>query len=305
MKSDNQNQDTPSGDCLVIANNRSGSFFSQTKLRRALSKIPIRDSGDVPVVFPKSRGDAIDYAYRAAVNGAKQIFVWGGDGSINAVLNGVIRAKHEGIPTPTLVLLGGGSGSDFMRTLKRRKAPSKLLVDAGLAEIDDVLEPQFFMNGFSFGVTAEIAKLKDVMPRWLPGPLKYLISTFVRLAQGKLHRSAEIDAVLHKSILGAIFLNGQFVGGGMRLLIDTSIQDGVFEKITLPKMKIISILKLILSVYTTGIRRQEDVQIDNMTENVSVSFGLATECETDGEVFLASKVKISVIKQAIEVQTFT
>lgn len=305
MKSDNQNQDTPSGDCLVIANNRSGSFFSKTKLQRALSKIPIEGSGDVSVVFPKSRGEAIDYAYRSAVNGAKQILVWGGDGSINAVLNGVMRAKLEGIPTPTLVLLGGGSGSDFMRTLKRRKVPSKLLVDAGLAEIDDVLEPQFFMNGFSFGVTAEIAKLKDIMPRWLPGPLKYLISTFVRLAQGKLHRSAEIDEIPHKSILGAIFLNGQFVGGGMRLLTDTSIQDGVFERITLPKMKIISILKLILSVYTTGVGRQEDVQIENLTENVGVSFGLATDCETDGEVFSASKVKISVLKQAIEVQTFT
>jgi diacylglycerol kinase family enzyme len=287
--------------CVVIANRCSGSFFSIKKLYQVVARTA-DGMEEIVYCFPETRQATIEQAYSSVKSGVRKIMVWGGDGSINAVVHGIMRAQNEGAIRPILVPLGGGSGSDFIRSLRLKNTAALQTIDIGVIELINEGTVSYFINGFSCGVTAEIAHLKGSMPRWLPGPLKYLLATFVRLAWGKLFSNALIGNQEHSSIMSLLTLNGQFVGGGMRILSDTSLEDGVLEQVLLPKMSIWSILNIFKSVYLSGIRHHPEVIISKISESIEIILPKVTQCEIDGETFGANRLRISIQRQSIIVE---
>ena len=285
---------------VVIVNQKSGSVFSQKKLVKIINTGRTLTS-QVEYVFPQTRQSTIDSAYAATLAGTQTLMVWGGDGSINAVLQGIMKADSEGAPPPVVIPLGGGSGSDFLRTLRLKRHFDHQMVDIGVIEILDQGLTRFFINGFSFGVTAEIAKLKSSMPRWFPGPLKYFSATLLRLMRGDIFSKALISDREHPSIISALTLNGQFVGGGMRILSDTRLDDGVFEQVLLPQMGVLSILNVLKSVYLSGLAHHPRVQVTTSCDVFEIKLPTSTCCESDGEIFQASHLRISIRKQAITI----
>jgi diacylglycerol kinase (ATP) len=282
-------------------NRYSGAWFSQKKIEAKTARFYGRDHR-LDYVFPDSGVEATGAAYMATREGAGSIMVWGGDGSVNAVLQGVMRGLIEGYSAPELILLGGGSGSDFIRTLTSGKAEGRRLVDIGRVESIPGGEIRFFMNGFSVGVTAEIAALKGAIPRWLPGSLKYMLATFIRLSRGKLFFNPAMDGRQRSPLLSVMILNGQFVGGGMRILKDTSVDDGCLERVVVPAMGIPAVLHVFKSVYLSGLSHHRDVEVSAISQACEIRLPHQAWCETDGETFAASHLRISILTQAIMVR---
>src|SRR3712207_4368253 len=72
--------------------------------------------GHLDIVMTVAPGDALDSAERAAREGCDRLFVAGGDGTLNEVLNGV--AKVEGaLASTTFGLIPLGTGNDFAQAL--------------------------------------------------------------------------------------------------------------------------------------------------------------------------------------------
>lgn len=285
---------------VVIVNRSSGARFSERRLRKALARLA--GSPKVAVVYPKTRDEAIDEAYRACKGGVTEIYVWGGDGSLNAAVNGVMTARSEGCDAPSIGVLGGGSGSDFLRTLRLHSTiERKITVDVGFVEIRDTGSVRYFINGLSCGVTAQIAKLKDSMPRFMPGFFKYLAATFLRLVQGKLYVSVAINDKERAGVLSLMLLNGQFVGGGMRILAKSSLDDGLLESVLIPKLSVSQIIRALVSVYTGGFTNSLQSKIEQFGAPLKISFAKGSYFETDGEIFMAQDVVVSIHAKALEV----
>lgn len=284
---------------LVVVNRSSGCGFSESKVRTVLASV--LGSSPSPLVYPESRADAINQTYLATLAGVEEIFVWGGDGSLNAVVHGVMSAKTEGYKSPSIRVIGGGSGSDFLRTLRSHHPRANIAVDIGLVEIIDTGARRYFVNGLSCGVTAEIAELKNAMPRWMPGSLKYLVATCLRIFRGNLYTSTVMNEVNFPEILGIMVLNGQFVGGGMRIMTKSFADDGQLESVILPKLNMIDMIRAVASTYAGGLETSLVAKVEPVAVPLKISFATRGRFETDGEIFDARDVVVSSINKALEI----
>src|SRR5205085_6551035 len=118
-----------------------------------------RHFGPFEVAFTKKGGEAVEISEREARAGRAFIVACGGDGTVNEVANGILRAGARA----ELGVLPGGTGGDFRRTLKiptRTADAARLLregttrtIDAGrvtFANDDGAEESRFFLNVASF-----------------------------------------------------------------------------------------------------------------------------------------------------------
>ena len=70
--------------------------------------------GPFQVAFTKAQGDGISIAENAARDKRALIIAVGGDGTINEVANGIMKAEN---PETELGILPSGTGGDFRRTI--------------------------------------------------------------------------------------------------------------------------------------------------------------------------------------------
>src|ERR1051325_1509404 len=102
---------------LVIVNPASASGATGRAWPRLASELRTH-FGAFAVAFTERGGEAVEIAEREARGGRRLIIACGGDGTINEVLNGILRAG-DGVNSETeLGVLPSGTGGDFRRTLE-------------------------------------------------------------------------------------------------------------------------------------------------------------------------------------------
>src|SRR5919202_2634084 len=79
-----------------------------------------RHFGPFEVALTKRSGEAVEIAEREARSGRRLVIACGGDGTINEVANGILRAESEA----ELGVLPSGTGGDFQRTLDIPRHPA-------------------------------------------------------------------------------------------------------------------------------------------------------------------------------------
>jgi diacylglycerol kinase (ATP) len=280
---------------LVILNKNSGRSFSPKTLNGVMAKLTdAQIFARQAIATPTSRDETIAIVLQAVLNHVTHVAVWGGDGTINAVLQGIMQAAADKKNRPVLILLGGGSGSDFLRFRRTLPPRQAMATDIGIVDCLDSGERRWFLNGFSLGVTAQIAAMKETMPRSLPGRLKYLFATVKRLLQGQLYHHLILDAQTQGLVLSLLVLNGRFVGAGMRIKADAAINDGMLDVVLIPRLGLLAIASALLRAYTTGVSAHPGVRCRALTERLKIETTQPLAYETDGETGLSSRLEISV-----------
>ena len=126
-----------------------------------------RHFGAFEVAFTKRGGEAVEIAERETRAGRRFIIACGGDGTINEVANGILRAETGG--GTELGVLPSGTGGDFRRTLEvpsRTADAARALregetrsMDAGRVRFvngSGEEESRFFVNVASFGMGGDV-----------------------------------------------------------------------------------------------------------------------------------------------------
>lgn len=237
--------------CFVV-NPKSGGGRTQgwwetiePELRRCFGEIGVKKTSKV--------GDGIRLTREAIEEGYQGIVSVGGDGTNNEVINGIMgeegKARKEGI---FFSFLPSGSGCDLQRTLptstvaeeitERLKSGEERSLDVGeirFVDREGKEAKRYFLNIASFGVSGlvlqyiERSKLKR-----LSGKLAFYMASmraFLRFRNVPVRvegGSGVRDVTLH---LGAV-CNGRAFGGGMYIAPDASMEDGVFDVVTLGDM---------------------------------------------------------------------
>jgi lipid kinase YegS len=196
----------------------------------------VRQSGiDLDVYIPWSRKDLRRFVRQAIKAGAKRIVAGGGDGTLNAVVNAMIRGDIR--PKASLGILPLGTANDFaksagidakdlMSTLELACTGSPTKIDVGR------MNDQYFINVASAGFGAEVTATTPQDMKKLLGGMAYSIMGFVKAFQLEPYEGRLIPpngAVKEGSMLIMAVGNGRFAGGGYEVAPQASLTDGLLD----------------------------------------------------------------------------
>lgn len=195
------------------------------------------DRHDWRVEDVASREQIIEAAQRAVETGIERLVIAGGDGSINAAVNGLAEA-HRAVPLGILPL---GTGNDLARTLAIPDDPivaAEIVATGPVRRIDRVrVETQslcmHYINMGSGGLSGEIVEITtpEMKRRW--GSLAYLQSAAKNVGELTQYRATitlDDDSPLEvRELYNVILANGRTTSRGLVLAPQANPEDGLLE----------------------------------------------------------------------------
>lgn len=184
-------------------------------------------------VSTERAGHGITLAEEAARDGAEAVVAIGGDGTVNEVVNGLLRVP-EG-RRPAFGVVPDGTGNDFGFLLGLRPGDldgASRVIAAGATRVLDAgdVNGHFFANSVGLGFDGEVAATAASV-RYLKGFPAYLWSVFAVLARWEnfeLTMTADGRTISGRALLAAV-ANGPRSGGGFLLAPGAKPDDGVFD----------------------------------------------------------------------------
>lgn len=225
---------------FVIVNPISGRGLGEKSIPKIESSL--RESGlDFTLVRTERMWHAAELSEQAARDGYDVIVCASGDGTVNETINGIMRARKDGINSVAFCVLGIGTGNDFAGGtgiptnledgLKSLKADKRKKIDLGLVKGGDYPEGRYFGNGIGVGFDAAVGN-EAIKVRWTRGLPAYLIGVIktVFLYYNPPHLEIQLDdeTITQVSLMVSV-MNGKRMGGGFRMTPDSKPDDGVFD----------------------------------------------------------------------------
>lgn len=151
----------------------------------------------------------------------------GGDGTVNEVAKGIIK-RGWGV----LGIIPGGTGNDMCKSLGLSMEPDqaiKTVLNGSIKEMDiGLANGKCFLNISSVGFDAEVVRNTDKIKTKIKGRTAYILGVLITLITYRLKTAyLEIDnKVVNRKMLLLAVGNGQYYGGGMKILPQARIDDG-------------------------------------------------------------------------------
>jgi diacylglycerol kinase (ATP) len=276
---------------LFILNKRAGGAKQAARLEH-LKRI---FRSDFELRVPGSRDETIAMTRSALLEGYQQIIPLGGDGTLNAVVNGFFDGDRAINPQASFCVTRWGTGSDYFRTYRRLcgrddweewiESGSAMRVDVGCARFGTRPDSRYyFANVASSGISGLIARDKEDGPDWMPAGAAYLLPTLSRLVT---YRAIVATIRLPEDqfdveLMALIAAKGLYSGGGMRWGNDASLTSGLLEVTVIPRLPVLDVVTQIPKIYTGGVADVRGVR-RHATEWVEISAHRPVATECDGE----------------------
>jgi len=247
-------------------------------------------------------------ARQAAKEKYRVLLAMGGDGTFQALANGVLG-------TDVIIgILSAGGGNDFaaaiglptdpLRSAERILKGRPRFVDLVRVRTADG-RTRLYAGGGGVGLDAEAVLLASGDYRNLPGRFRYIASAlwtllkYVPLTVRLEFPNSDHDPVEARCLLTAV-LNTPTYGGGVRLAPDAIIDDGWLDVISIEDLSALDVLKLLPRLIRTGELRTSKVQRSKV-KSVKISADRPTLFHGDGEILGSAPVEIEVVPNAVRV----
>ena len=211
--------------------------------------------------FTEGAGHAIELARAAANNGYRYVVAVGGDGTVNEVANGILGST--GASSTALGVISTGTGSDFVRSIGVPQdyltaclsltSWRRSLVDVGVVEYRNKGQTlrRFFVNVAGTGFDAAVVENTERLPKYFGGTVPYLFA-LLRTLLGYHNKSVvmHIDGKVEAArILNVVVANGAYVGGGMHVAPEASLDDNLLDIVIIGDIGKLELLKAVPMVY--------------------------------------------------------
>jgi diacylglycerol kinase (ATP) len=273
-----------------------------------------KEGFDVTWQFTQRRGHASQLAHEAVTQGAQTIIVIGGDGTMNEIVNGILRDPHH---MPDIALIPLGTGADLAKTLgipddwreaiKILKQGRTQSIDVGEITFTTAAKKwkRYFANVFDAGLGGNVDRIANTLPKGIGGLLTFLFSSLLALITFRPMRlQVWIDKKFFDHALIPIVgvANGQFFGGDMHIAPMAKTDDGLFEILYVKNTNIFKFLIHVLGkVYQAGHLKYKNVYHYQGRE-LRIRGDRLFLTDVDGEVEKAQEVTVSLIPQAIKIR---
>jgi len=197
---------------------------------------------EATVVMTEKGIGASSLAYQATIEGWSTIIAAGGDGTVNEVVDGILRAVTEKkIPTPNLGVLPVGRGNDFawgMGIPRDLKKASELIIagktrtiDAGITYGGNYPQGRYFVNGQGMGFEPLINFIASDF-KHVSGTLSYVLALIKILVNHPepFHVQLTLDGEKQQLVTQQLSIcNGRRMGGAFIMGPDAIFDDGFFD----------------------------------------------------------------------------
>ena len=237
-------------------------------------------------------GHGIELAKKATEN-ADLIIAFGGDGTVNECINGMLQSKHS----RPLHIIPVGTGNDIALTnhITKDIKESISLLDHYKVVSTDVgflkNHSRYFAGVASMGFDAEVTKAVNEGHKIFGGTMNYLsavISNLRKLKATKVNitildeNENEINFIEERVVLLAVGV-GQYYGGGMRIVPQADTHDGKFHIVMAKDVSRFQVLKVLPKVYNGDHIKHPAVRvIEGVSLHIESENTLLLQC--DGEV---------------------
>ena len=267
----------------------------------------LRESlGEMDIVMTVAAGDASASAAQAARDGYERLFVGGGDGTLNEVINGVASVEG-GLGQITFGLIPLGTGNDFAGALgipEEVDAAISILLEDRTLEVDvGMLNDRHFVNVSAGGFIAEVSSAVNPQLKTVAGKLAYLIGgaqVLMEYEHANLRlRVVENERVVEREMGMEMFAvcNSRLVGGGRLIAPQAVINDGLLDVCIVETMPTLDFINLLTSV--SGGTHVEDPRVLYFhARELDLHFDRTIKVNTDGEVLDAADCSYRILPRA-------
>jgi len=298
----------------VIVNPASGRGRA-SKLVPTIDRILHASNLDFNLLLSERPWHAAEIAEAAARRGVEAVIAAGGDGTVNEVLNGLMRARLDGFSKSALGVLSIGTGNDFAASLN---LPARLedaaqaifhnkrrLVDVGFLQGCGFPNGRYFGNCVGIGFDAAGGVLAEKIT-WASGLLAYLLAAlqniFLYYNAPTLEIKLDAETIEMPSLLVSI-MNGKRIGGGFWTAPNASPDDGLFdlciaEEVSRPRM-----LTLLPHFLRGTQATQPEIQMkQTQTVKITATKGVMP-IQADGEILddACREITVKILPKQLEV----
>ncbi len=245
---------------------------------------------DVGIVVTAGDGDAQHAAAMAAADGCEVIFVAGGDGTLNEVMNGLATAGA--LDRVVIGIVPLGTGNDFAAGLDIPRDPDAalevLLAGRELAVDLGEVNGRVFVNSSGGGFMAEVSVAVTPELKTIAGRLAYLIGgaqvlfEFEPVAALVTMQPGEIQ--VSRSLYTFAVCNSRLIAGGRLIAPDALIDDGLLDVCLIETMSALEFVALARRV-ADGAHVEDPRVLYYQAASVRIELERAVHVNTDGEVF--------------------
>jgi diacylglycerol kinase (ATP) len=278
--------------------------------------------GPFEVTFTRRGGEAVEIAEREARAGRRLVIACGGDGTINEVANGILRAESEA----ELGLLPSGTGGDFRRTLDipQRTADAAKALREGETRVMDAgrvtfvneggdAESRFFVNVASFGMGGDVikrVKSREGLPagaaRLLGGRLSFAAAALqaaVTFEKPLVRVSLDGGAEARMNVANFCIANARYFGGGMKIAPNAKVDDGRFDVVAVGDVSALTMLANSYRLYLgTHLGMQEVRHALARRVRAESADGSVVKLEVDGELAGRLPAEFEILPGALRVR---
>ena len=263
--------------------------------------------GLMDIVMTVAEGDATQAAAAAVRDGYDHLFVGGGDGTLNEVLNGV-ASTPDALDRTVFGIVPLGTGNDFARALGFSEdvdAALAQLVSSQVVDVDvGVLNGRHFLNVSGGGFIAAVSDAVDTQLKSVAGKLAYLIGgAQVLLSHEPIWseltwRGADGTTGGRRLPIHAFAVcNSQQIGGGRLIAPHAIIDDGLLDVCLIQAMPTLEFVALLRRVATGDHVEDERVTYFRASE-IDMRFDRPIKVNTDGQVLDARECRYRILPGA-------
>lgn len=258
--------------------------------------------GMMEIVMTTGSRDGEAAAAQAAADGCDRVFVAGGDGTLNEVVNGLMGAGA--LDRVRIGLLPLGTGNDFARMLHLSEDPDEAvasLVGGREVAVDvGTLNGRAFINASGGGFISEVSEAVDDRLKSIAGRLAFLIGGAqvvldyepvpVRI---QVDDEPAFDATPHMFAV----CNARQIGGGRLIAPHAEIDDGCLDVCLVDAMPVLEFVSLLRRVADGSHLDDERVHYFR-ARAMTMTFERPVKVNTDGELLEATTCAYRVLPRA-------
>lgn len=282
----------------IILNPVSGGGKVMRAFRKVRDKLETAKA-EFRVFETEREKQAIHLAYELTSEGACDILVVGGDGTLSEVVNGFTNFENC-----RLGLIPAGTGNDFAACAEIPLDPVEALdlVLHGEAKYTDFMQMDGGVRGINIigtGIDVEILQ-RCRRSKILRGKLQYLISLIISLCKFKNYSIRSVcngKEREYKSLIACVG-NGTTLGGGIKMCPSAVIDDGLLDFVVVDNVTRGRIPGAFVKLMKGKILEQDFTRFERC-ERTEVYPENKFTMNVDGELYDGLEFKVEVVKNKL------
>lgn len=302
----------------VICNPTAGSGLAQSRWEKFNSKLKTRGL-NFHSVFTQYRGHATELVRELLKDGFTRICSFGGDGTVNEILQGFVPLNLDAKKDIELVYLGAGSSNDFNKKFPDEKDWTEKIVSDDIRSIDICQaeyytfqgepESRYFINNSSIGVISlagqyfnDASGLTKKLKQFNVdvGVVTAGLKAIIHYQPLETHLTIDGREEINQLFSNLTIYKTPYFGGGMYFNRSVKQDDGKLAVALVRYASKLKLINLIPALYA-GTVFEKEVADYLECKSLQVHSNQALAIETDGEIVGYPPVRYSIMKQAIRV----